>query len=112
MSKERPFEDITPVPNIKVGYLEKKEYLKIIDEQAKQIDSFAYTIMALQSRIDILEKNQRSQGEWIITGEEQGALGIPYRIRKCNKCGWAHSLVIPNNFCPECGADMRGGDNG
>ena len=35
MSKERPFENIIPVPNIKVGYFEKEEYLKIIDRQEK-----------------------------------------------------------------------------
>ena len=63
MSKERPFEDIIPVPNIKVGYFEKEEYLKIIDRQEKQIEAFAYQIMALQSRIEILEKSQRPQGE-------------------------------------------------
>jgi len=50
----------------------------------------------------------RPTGEWITIGEEQGALGIIYKIRKCSKCGWEHSLVIPNNFCPNCGADMRG----
>ena len=52
MSKERPFENIIPVPNIKVGYFEKEEYLKIIDRQEKQIESFAEQIMALQSRVD------------------------------------------------------------
>ena len=64
MSKERPFENITPVQNIKVGYFEKEEYLKIIDRQEKQIDSFAYQIRALQSRIDFLEKeNKKLRGE-------------------------------------------------
>lgn len=52
-------------------------------------------------------KEERPQGEWIITGEEQGAFEITYKIRKCNKCGWEHSLVIPDKFCPNCGADMR-----
>jgi hypothetical protein len=51
---------------------------------------------------------ERQQGKWITIGEEQGALGIIYKIRKCSKCGWEHSLVIPNNFCPNCSADMRG----
>ena len=61
---ERPFENITPVQNIKVGYFEKEEYLKIIDRQEKQIDSFAYQIRALQSRIDFLEKeNKKLRGE-------------------------------------------------
>lgn len=56
MDNERPFENIIPVPNIKVGYFEKEEYLKIIDRQEKQIQSNAWTILALQSRIEILEK--------------------------------------------------------
>lgn len=52
---------------------------------------------------------ERPKGEWIITGEEQGALGITYKIRKCNKCGWEHSLIIPDNFCSNCGAKMQKG---
>lgn len=80
MSKERPFEDITPVPNIKVGYHEKEAYLEIIDRQAKQIDNFAYTIMALQSRIDILEKNKRTQDEWIPVSEQEPDVGGIYLV--------------------------------
>lgn len=90
MSKERPFEGITPVPNIKVGYFEKEAYLKIIDNQAKQIDSFAYQIMALQSRIDILEKSKRPQGEWIpvkyrpMIVDERKAFAEHYGIEYCD----------------------------
>lgn len=51
----------------------------------------------------------RPQGEWIITREEQGAFGIIYKMKKCNRCDWESSLLIPRNFCPNCGADMRGG---
>ena len=54
---------------------------------------------------------ERPQGEWIITREEQGAFGIIYKMRKCNKCGWENSLLIPRNFCPNCGANMRGDTN-
>lgn len=52
------------------------------------------------------EQYERPQGEWIITGKEQGAVGMIYTIRKCSKCGWEHSLVIPNNYCPRCGSKM------
>lgn len=58
---------------------------------------------------DGIPYEERPKGEWIITGEEQGALGITYKIKKCPKCGWEHSLVIPDNFRPNCGAGMRGG---
>ena len=52
------------------------------------------------------EMTERPTGQWIVTGEEQGALGITYKIRKCSNCSGEHSLVIPNNFCPNCGAKM------
>lgn len=99
MNNERPFENIIPVPNIKVGYFEKEEYLKIIDRQEKQIESFAYQIMALQSRIEILEKNQRPQGEWVAN---------PLGDYVCNKCSWVVGK-FERNFCPNCGVKMKGG---
>lgn len=52
---------------------------------------------------EIAKENQRPQGEWVKIGE----LGLAY---KCNKC--EEVSVIPENFCPNCGADMRGKDNG
>lgn len=52
------------------------------------------------------KEEKRPQGKWIVIGEEQGAVGIIYKIRKCDKCGWEHSLVIPDDFCPKCGAYM------
>lgn len=102
MSKERPFEDIIPVPNIKVGYFEKEEYLKIIDRQEKQIESSAYQILALQSRIEILEKSQRPKGEWTI-----GYTAKQKKVAACNLCNCI-SFQGKTNFCHNCGADMRG----
>lgn len=53
----------------------------------------------------------RGKAHWIEVGREEGALGIQYKRLKCSKCGWESSLPIPRNFCPECGADMRGEQN-
>lgn len=55
------------------------------------------------------EIGQRPKGKWIEEGQETGALGIKYTWVKCSECGWSNSLVIPKNYCPNCGADMRGG---
>ena len=49
---------------------------------------------------------ERPQGEWIIDGHH-------IRCNKCNEyiCNTdREGNKIPNNFCPNCGADMRGGE--
>ncbi len=50
----------------------------------------------------------RPKGKWEETGYETGALGITYRQTQCSNCGWEHALPMWWNFCPNCGADMRG----
>lgn len=47
------------------------------------------------------------EGKWIITGTEVGAFNIVYKCKKCSNCGWEHSLLIPDNYCPNCGAKME-----
>lgn len=54
-------------------------------------------------------KSSELIGVWIKEGEEKGAVDISYSRLKCSVCGWSHSLVIPKNYCPNCGADMRKG---
>ena len=51
---------------------------------------------------DLIKAYERPQGEWIKIGE----IGLAY---KCNKCD--EVSVMPENFCPNCGADMRGKKN-
>lgn len=104
MNNERPFENITPVPNIKVGYFEKEEYLKIIDRQEKQIQSNAWTILALQSRIEILEEYKRPKGEWIIVKDEKWGDNV--------KCPFCEKELAGTdlNFCCKCGAKLIGSE--
>lgn len=49
---------------------------------------------------------QPKTGRWISGHKETGALGITYTEKICSNCGWNHSLVIPKNYCPKCGAKM------
>lgn len=48
----------------------------------------------------------REKGEWIVTIED-------WNKWTCSKCGWNKRTDIHvnlgYNFCPKCGADMRGG---
>lgn len=48
--------------------------------------------------VKLLTYEERPQGEWVKIGE----LGLAY---KCNKC--EEVSVIPENFCPNCGASMK-----
>lgn len=48
-------------------------------------------------------KRERKTGEWIDKGED-------YMIRwTCSNCGRRDTHIY--NFCPDCGADMRGENN-
>lgn len=49
---------------------------------------------------------ERKTGEWI--DETFKPWGLVYHPYKCNQCG-EHSEA-DSNFCPNCGADMRGGN--
>ena len=45
--------------------------------------------------LDYLEQKTKT-GHWISMETE----------KICSNCGWSHSLVIPKNYCPNCGAKM------
>ena len=51
----------------------------------------------------------RPKGRWI---EECETVGGHYHLMlSCSACGWTTDrLTTRENYCPNCGADMRGGD--
>jgi rubrerythrin len=54
-----------------------------------------------------VDKAQKD-GHWIIVGCEQVIPGVPYLEKKCSSCGFTHSLVIPDDYCPKCGSHNAG----
>lgn len=51
---------------------------------------------------------ERQHGEWI-EDEEQNHVEITFH---CSECGYkAWGIEETTNFCPNCGADMRGDDD-
>lgn len=59
-----------------------------------------------QAILDGKANYSRPQGKWIFKPTWDGI----HKSRTCDKCGY-HEVVFPNeadNFCPNCGADMRG----
>ena len=61
--------------------------------------------------VDMLEKSpsaqpERKTGRWIPHEDEDGE----HHGDKCSECGeWYVMPYGKTNFCPNCGADMRGG---
>ena len=60
--------------------------------------------MAL-SIIKALNSAEPKRGKWVYDAEVY-PLGNPYGYYECDQCG----DIVPDktNFCPNCGADMRG----
>ena len=53
---------------------------------------------------------ERKKGEWIAEGDGYSDGGIVYDTWYCSKCDHCEEgefLALPN-YCPNCGADMRG----
>jgi len=49
---------------------------------------------------------ERPHGEWIITSPEPGYIEV-----RCSVCNHTHMTNHTYDFCPVCGADMRGDNN-
>lgn len=64
-------------------------------EYSKQKEAYELAIKSLE---------ERSQGKWIIKPKENSQSAILI----CNKCGHFIQITSDKNFCPNCGADMRG----
>ena len=51
----------------------------------------------------------RKHGEWVHDIAYYDEDGCPCIVSRCSECGEAYP---ESNFCPNCGADMRGKNNG
>jgi len=57
----------------------------------------------MESLIDNAPTIERPQGEWLEPFEYRGKT-----YHKCTHCHISSELILIDNFCPNCGADMRG----
>jgi hypothetical protein len=55
---------------------------------------------------EFMKEHKRPHGEWI--SNANGYMGINFG-RKCSLCG--KTVEFSENFCPNCGAYMRGNNN-
>ena len=107
--------DLISRSELKKALRQRQWHIDDIEEVEKIIDNaptVEYTFEeAFQKTVcdNKLYCPSRQKGEWKETGYETGALGITYRQTQCSNCGWEHALPMWLNFCPNCGADMKGG---
>lgn len=77
--------------------------------------AFVEYVNAVKGRIERIPPIQPKRGKWTYGEDEYGIDGY-----HCNQCGffvpWDYAHTFINyiedyNFCPNCGADMRGGED-
>lgn len=83
-------------------------------------NGFNTALVAVKCDLDKVPSAQpeREKGKWILHYDEMMLLdGTSISGVACSKCGWKtynkiHRLIAcPYNFCPNCGADMREGQD-
>lgn len=80
--------------------IDRIELMRQIAEFGREIPKDQ--VMEVIARMEDVEVEDRPKGEWV---NKEGVYGAAY----CSKCDY--ELRINNtNFCPNCGADMRGED--
>lgn len=78
---------------------------QIVEDGRNDLISFVKGLEQTLNVIDsqsIIETEQRKKGKWVATRDE-----LFWRCNRCNES----ELCLPeekSNFCPHCGADMRG----
>lgn len=92
-----------------------KEMLdKIPARRIENADGRAYVLIRLSTVFEIIKQLPSAQPErkrgfwWVIEKGEKGYSAGDFR---CSVCGKPNASYTPTpNFCPNCGADMRGGE--
>jgi hypothetical protein len=73
-------------------------------DNAPTVDRQAINAEWLKVGIDYAETH-RPQGEWEEPFERSGKT-----YHKCSYCHISSELILIGNFCPNCGAKMKGGE--
>ena len=76
------------------------DYLKNLPFERMIHTDFGETAIPIEEIDNAQTVEARPQGEW-----EEGTQGY-----YCSKCDYYDQSYFEHNFCPNCGADMRGGN--
>lgn len=94
-----PTVDIKPFAIVK---FDKDELKRLVDERV--VEPIKNGELVLQT--EVLQTDKRPHGEWEEPFESNGKT-----YHKCTHCHISSELILFGNFCPNCGADMRGGED-
>ena len=84
-------------------YISREEILKRqyrIDDSASLSTRDVVNVEDIED-ISTADVRENIHGHWIRVTDKAG-----YLVWECDKCGWQKRLWT--NYCPDCGADMRG----
>lgn len=82
-------------------YINADALIKRIQDEHKFGSLMLSNMIAEQPTVDVVE---RKKGEWIFNPSD--AIEMMFTKPKCSECGF--ESADGGNFCPNCGADMRG----
>ena len=89
-------------------YIDANEVKRQIQKATEGQNDVMKVFLNAMYRIDKIptaDVRENVRGEWIdaVVGT---STGYTYHEKRCSICGYGE--VLPHNFCPNCGADMRG----
>lgn len=82
-------------------YIKRKDALIAASED----EGFGISIRRRIRQIPAADVRENIHGNWV------GIDDFPYEVFECDRCGYIIEFAIKEhlaNFCPNCGADMRG----
>ena len=84
----------------------------LISDETRHLNDLEYgnnqALYRVVDRIDDLPSTDRPQGKWI-KAKPKGVISYGKAYAECDQCHEAVFIGWSMNFCPNCGADMRGG---
>lgn len=93
--------------------IKRSDAIKTVEELPNAYNGWsdAYDKAYIISTLEEVPKADRPQGEWIAKTENYHSHWV------CSECGsWAlleyNEQMCLSNFCPNCGAQMKGADDG
>lgn len=88
-------------------YIDADEFVKRVIQYPRQSTKTIGLALADTPTADVVEVKH---GEWKVAMLDHESMGCRPKVHYCSVCN--HITTFRTFFCPNCGADMRGGTDG